>query len=127
MKWLTWLPRFVGFLLWFAKEVLVSNAAVTYDVFTPEHKSSPIVVRYRTRCRTEYETALLSVLISLTPGTLVLSTDSRDGGPHGGSGAAEYDLYVHCMYEDDPGAARRALRRTETRMLHGVRAEGAPR
>lgn len=125
MTWLTWPARLAGFLLWYAKELLVSNAAVTYDVFTVEHKSSPIVVRHPTRCRNEFETALLSVLISLTPGTLTLATVTPDGAR--GTGSGGYELYVHCMYDDDPDSARRSLRRLETHMLRGVRVEGAPR
>jgi multicomponent Na+:H+ antiporter subunit E len=119
------LPRLVGFLLWYAKELFVSNAAVMYDVLTIEHKSSPIVVRHPTRCRNEFETALLSVLISLTPGTLALATVApRTGGSGADTG---YELYVHCMYDDDPDSARRGLQRLEQRMLRGIRPEGDPR
>ncbi|MEX5297289.1 Na+/H+ antiporter subunit E [Kocuria sp. CPCC 205292] len=124
MKWVTWLPRIVGFLLWFAREVLVSNLAVMHDVFTVQQRSSPIVVRCRSRCRTEFETATLAVLISLTPGTLTLATAARAGGEDGLPPG--HDLYVHVMYDNDPDSARRRLREFETRLLRAVRAEGAP-
>lgn len=124
MKWVTWLPRIVGFLLWFTREVLVSNLTVMHDVFTVQQRSSPIVVRIRTRCRSEFETATLAVLISLTPGTLTLATAARagdeDGRPPG------YDLYVHVMYDNEPDSARRRLREFEGRLLRAVRVEGAP-
>lgn len=123
MTWLTWPARLLWFLLWFGKEVLFSNLAVMHDVFTVEQKSSPVVVRFRTRCRGEFETALLSVLITLTPGTLTLATTSRGGNGR----TAAYDLYVHVMYENDPDRAREGLRRLETRMLHSVRVGGGPR
>lgn len=131
MKWLTWIPRLVGFLLWYAWELILSNVAVTRDVFTPRHISSPIVVRYRTRCRSEFETVFLSVLISLTPGTLTLATVARSG--EGGDvvdrddGTEGYDIFVHAMYSDGPQDARSGLQEMETHMLNGIRPGGAPR
>ena len=126
MKWVTWLPRILGFMLWFTKEVLVSNLTVMHDVFTVRQESSPVVVRCRTRCRNEFETASLAVLISLTPGTLTLATVFRDGDGDDDGTRPGYDLYVHVMYDDDPDSARRKLRRLEDRLLRAVRAEGAP-
>lgn len=133
MKWLTWPLRLLGFLLWYAWELILSNVAVTHDVFTRHHRSSPIVVRYRTRCRSEFETVLLSVLISLTPGTLTLATAARSG--EGADGAVVdrdddtrgYDIFVHAMYSDGPQDARSSLQEMETHMLNGIRPGGAPR
>lgn len=134
MKWLTWPVRLLGFLLWYAWELILSNVAVTQDVFTLRHRSSPIVVRYRTRCRSEFETVFLSVLISLTPGTLTLATVARprDGAAgaasgDGGDGTEGYDIFVHAMYSDGPQDARSSLQEMETHMLNGIRADGAPR
>ena len=139
MKWLTWPLRLIGFLLWYAWELVLSNAAVTRDVLTPGQGSSPIVVRYRTRCRSEFETVLLSVLITLTPGTLTLATVARpredadqlasDGGAgdDGAAGTEEYDIFVHAMYSDGPQDARSCLQEMETHMLNGIRPGGAPR
>lgn len=133
MKWLTWLPRLAGFVLWYAWELILSNVAVTRDVFTRRHQSSPIVVRYRTRCRSEFETVLLSVLISLTPGTLTLATVARSGEGADGAvvdrddGTGGYDIFVHAMYSDGPQDARSSLRKMETHMLDGIRPAGAPR
>ncbi|MGQ1838437.1 Na+/H+ antiporter subunit E [Kocuria turfanensis] len=130
MKWLTWPFRLIGFLLWYAWALVLSNVAVTQDVFTPGQRSSPIVVRYRTRCRSEFETVLLSVLISLTPGTLTLATvaRSRNGADGGGEdGTGEYDVFVHAMYSDGPQDARSSLQEMETHMLNGIRVDGAPR
>jgi multicomponent Na+:H+ antiporter subunit E len=139
VKWLTWPLRLIGFLLWYAWELVLSNAAVTRDVLTPGQGSSPIVVRYRTRCRSEFETVLLSVLITLTPGTLTLATVARpredadqlapDGGAgdDGAAGTEEYDIFVHAMYSDGPQDARSGLQEMETHMLNGIRPGGAPR
>jgi multicomponent Na+:H+ antiporter subunit E len=133
VKWLTWPLRLLGFLLWYARELVLSNVAVTKDVFTLRHHSSPIVVRYRTRCRSEFETVFLSVLISLTPGTLTLATVARAGDGADGAvvdrddGTEGYDLFVHAMYSDGPQDARSSLQEMETHMLNGIRPGGAPR
>lgn len=133
MKWLTWPFRLLGFLLWYAWELILSNVVVTRDVFTRNHRSSPIVVRYRTRCRSEFETVLLSVLISLTPGTLTLATVARPGAGadgavvEGDDGTGGYDIFVHAMYSDGPQDARSVLQEMETHMLNGIRPGGAPR
>jgi multicomponent Na+:H+ antiporter subunit E len=139
VKWLTWPLRLIGFLLWYAWELVLSNAAVTRDVLTPGQGSSPIVIRYRTRCRSEFETVLLSVLITLTPGTLTLATVARPredahrlasdagAGDDGAAGTEEYDIFVHAMYSDGPQDARSGLQEMETHMLNGVRPGGAPR
>ncbi|MEX5295441.1 Na+/H+ antiporter subunit E [Kocuria sp. CPCC 205268] len=126
MTWLTWPLRFLGFLLWYARELVLSNVAVTRDVLTPGQDSSPIVVRYRTRCRSEFETVLLSVLITLTPGTLTLATAARPGDGED-TGAEGYDIFVHAMYSDGPQDALSGLQEMETHMLNGIRAGGAPR
>ncbi|TDL44506.1 Na+/H+ antiporter subunit E [Kocuria rosea] len=139
MKWLTWPLRLIGFLLWYAWELVLSNVAVTRDVLTPGQGSSPIVIRYRTRCRSEFETVLLSVLISLTPGTLTLATVARPpegshsaasdagAGDDGAAGTEEYDIFVHAMYSDGPQDARSSLQEMETHMLNGIRPGGGPR
>ena len=141
MRWLTWPLRLLGFLLWYARELVLSNVAVTRDVLTSGRRSSPVVVRYRTRCRSEFETVLLGVLISLTPGTLTLATVARprdgadgvpsgsaaSGGRGGDAGAEGYDIFVHAMYSDGPQDARSGLREMETHMLNGIRPGGGPR
>ena len=108
-------------------------------MLTPGQGSSPIVVHYRTRCRSEFETVLLSVLITLTPGTLTLATVARtrggaDGpavdvgtGDDGAPGTEGYDIFVHAMYSDGPQDARSGLREMETHMLDGIRPGGGPR
>lgn len=120
MKWLTWPLRLIGFLLWYAWELVLSNAAVTRDVLTPGQGSSPIVVRYRTRCRSEFETVLLSVLITLTPGTLTL-------GAHHPGGGEGWEIVVHGMYFPDPDDLTASLHDMENHMLRAIRREGLVR
>ena len=81
MSWLSWPFRMLFFLLWFAKEIVVSSAAVMRDNLTPGQSSTPGIVRLRTRCRTDVEVTLLAATITLTPGTLTLGIqrDPDDG------------------------------------------------
>lgn len=122
MSWLTWIFRALWYLVWFAGQIVTSNVSVVRDIVTAGQSSSPIIVRLPTRCRTETEVALLSLSITLTPGTLTIATESRQVA---GSSDREYDLFVHDMYSGDADEARSALREMETRLLDGVRRQGA--
>ncbi|QPT54476.1 Na+/H+ antiporter subunit E [Rothia kristinae] len=118
MSWLSWPFRMLFFLLWFAKEIVVSSAAVMRDNLTPGQSSTPGIVRLRTRCRTDVEVTLLAATITLTPGTLTLGIQ-RD--PDDGARL----LYVHGLYATDAREQREALRQMEDRLLAGLRRKPA--
>lgn len=138
MTLLTWPLRVLAFLGWYLREFVRANLSVTWDILTPTHLSSPHVVAYDTRCRTEFEVSLLSLLITLTPGTLVLATeqvgtelDTAAGaqGPENmpPSAPVSYRLYVHSMFDDDPASVRESTAVMEYRMLTAARPrDGAP-
>jgi multicomponent Na+:H+ antiporter subunit E len=110
---LTWPVRLVWFALYFAREMITANAALTWDILTPSSRLAPGIARCPLRCRTRFEIALLANLISLTPGTLTLAV--RRDPP---------TLYVHGMYAPDPDRFRQRLRALESRMLAAVRFRG---
>ncbi|MDO5499431.1 MAG: Na+/H+ antiporter subunit E [Propionibacteriaceae bacterium] len=116
-SWLTWPFRLLFFVLRFIVDLTQSNVAVVRDVAVRPQLSDPMIVAFSTRCRTEFEVALLSITISLTPGTLVLATQTGPLGPV---------LMVHVMYAEDPDSAVSALERGETALLGALRREGAP-
>lgn len=117
MSWLTWPHRLFLFFCWYVKEIVVANVAVLRDNLTPGQDSAPGIARFTTRCRTDTEITLLAALITLTPGTLTLGTETVDDGH-------VRVLFVHGMYAADADALRTELRTMETRMLHAVRREG---
>ncbi len=117
MSWLSWPLRLAVFGAWFAKELLVSSLAVLHDNLTPGQDSTPGIVRLPTRCLTDGEVTLLAALITLTPGTLTLGTQTTDEDP---------TLFVHGMYSSGPDELRSELRTMEARMLHAVRRRGGP-
>ncbi|AZN29794.1 sodium:proton antiporter [Flaviflexus salsibiostraticola] len=112
MSWLTWPFRLLLFILWFAGQIIVTNVAVLRDNLTPGQDSTTGIGRYDTRCATDWELTLLASLITLTPGTLTLGTQSEGG---------QRTLFVHSMYNPDADDLRADLAVLENRMLRAVR------
>jgi multicomponent Na+:H+ antiporter subunit E len=90
---------FIGFLGFFAKEVVVSAVRVAVDALAPRPRLRPAVVELPLDVRTEGQITLLAILITLTPGTLALdvSSDRRT-------------LYLHAMFAADADRVRRDIK-----------------
>lgn len=117
-SWVSWPLRWLGFLLWYPVALARSYADLIRDSLTPGLDSTPGIVELTTRCERDAEVTLLSVLISLTPGTLTMGAGHRDGP------AGARVIWVHSMYHADADAARGELREMERRMLQAVRRNG---
>lgn len=105
------LPRVLGLITYFGKELLISNLKVLWDVITPRHISRPGIIALPLDARTDAEIMLVANLISLTPGTLSLdlSEDRRL-------------LYIHVMFLDDIERTRREIKQgLERRVLEVMR------
>ena len=105
------LPKVIGLISFFAKELLVSNLRVLWDVITPKHISRPGIIGIPLDARTDAEIMLVANLISLTPGTLSLdlSEDRRV-------------LYIHVMFLDDIEGTRQQIKQgLERRVLEVMR------
>ena len=111
---LTWPFRIVGIFFWYLGALVTSNFAVLKDVLTPGQNSTPGIGLFHSRAETEFEFSLISVLITLTPGTLSLGTTTREEGE-------PRKLYVHSLYSSDADALRAELKDMEDRMLKAVR------
>jgi multicomponent Na+:H+ antiporter subunit E len=96
------LPKVIGLISFFVKELLISNLRVLWDVITPKHISRPGIIGIPLDARTDTEIMLVANLISLTPGTLSLdlSEDRRM-------------LYIHVMFLED-------IDRTRQDINHGI-------
>lgn len=103
-------PRFISFMVFFTKELIMANLKVAYDVLTPTNLMKPGVIAMPLRAETDMEITMLANAISLTPGSLSLdvSTDRRV-------------LYVHVMYLYDEAAVLSELKRLETKILRVMR------
>lgn len=80
---------FTEFLLFYIKEIIVSNVRVAHDVLTPTHHMTPGVIALDVRDYTDGQISMMANFITMTPGTLGLTvSESRDR------------LYIHAMYLD---------------------------
>jgi multicomponent Na+:H+ antiporter subunit E len=105
------LPKVLGLIAYFGKELLISNLRVMWDVITPRHISRPGIIALPLDARTDAEIMLVANLVSLTPGTLSLdlSEDRRL-------------LYIHVMFLDDIEQTRRQIKQgLERRILEVMR------
>jgi multicomponent Na+:H+ antiporter subunit E len=103
--------QLVSFTAYFLKELLVANLRVSYDIVTPTLYMRPAVVGVPLAAKTDLEITLLSMLLTLTPGTLSLdvSTDRRV-------------LYIHAMFAGDPDAVVADIKQgLERRLLELLR------
>jgi len=91
--------KVLSFIVFYLRELALSNVRVAIDVVTPRHRARPGVVAVRLEAQTDAEITLLANLLSMTPGTLTLdvSDDRRV-------------LYVHAINVSDPDAFRRHLK-----------------
>jgi multicomponent Na+:H+ antiporter subunit E len=118
--WSAWLVRpwrLALFLPWMTVRVLVANMRVVQVVLGPGSQRPPVVIALRTATRTDGELSVLGILISLTPGTLVLATDRSP---------ADSVLYVYTTLEG-PESLLESVTEIESRLLHAVRREGFSR
>ncbi|WP_416139720.1 Na+/H+ antiporter subunit E [Halomonas sp. HK25] len=100
------IPRILGFIGFFIKELLMANLKVAFDILTPPWHMKPGVIALPLEAHTELEITMVANLISLTPGTLSLDvSDDRKV------------LYIHAMFLDDEEELRRNLKEMEYRAL----------
>jgi multicomponent Na+:H+ antiporter subunit E len=92
-------PEVVSFTLYYLWELVRANLRVAADVLSPVSNLQPRIVGIPLTAHSPAEIVLLSLLIALTPGTLVLdvSTDRRV-------------LYIHALHASDPEAVRREIK-----------------
>ena len=83
----------------FFYELVVSSAAVMWDIFTPRHRAVPAIIDVPLDVRSDTGILLVTNLISLTPGTLSLdvSPDRRT-------------LRIHAMFAEDPDEVVRMIK-----------------
>ncbi len=101
--------RVVRFALFYLWELILSNLRVAATVVAPFHSLRPAVIAVPLSIRSEAAIALLSNLLTLTPGTLALdvSDDRRV-------------MYVHVIHAEDVERARREIKELERRVLEVI-------
>ena len=104
------LPKFIAFVGFFLKSLILSNIKIAVDIVTPIWYMKPGVLRFELLSKTDIEIMLVSNFISLTPGTLVLDV-SED----------KKTLFVHAMFLDDEEKIIADIKEIERRLLEVIR------
>ncbi len=69
-------PKIVGLIFYFIKELMRASVKVAYDIITPKDYMKPGLVVIPLDAKTDLEITLLANLITLTPGTLSIDISS---------------------------------------------------
>ncbi len=70
-----WVFRFLVYLPWLLKEILVANLNVARVILSPSLPISPIMVVFRSTQKTDLGRALYANSITLTPGTITTGVE----------------------------------------------------
>lgn len=71
-------PRFVAYVPWLLKEIVVANIQVARLVLDPRLPIDPVVVRFNTRLSTDLARTTFANSITLTPGTVTLDVEGSE-------------------------------------------------
>jgi multicomponent Na+:H+ antiporter subunit E len=103
-------PKIIGFGFYFLSEMIKANLQVAYDVITPNYFFKPGIVRFPLSATSDSEINLLSMFISLTPGTILLDV-SED----------KKWIFIHVMYLNSKENFISKMKYSERRLLEIVR------
>jgi multicomponent Na+:H+ antiporter subunit E len=71
-------PRFLAYLPWLLKEIVVANVQVVRIVLHPRLPVDPVLVRVGTRLRSDLAVTAFANSITLTPGTVTVDVEGRE-------------------------------------------------
>lgn len=103
-------PKIIGFAFYFLSEMIKANIQVAYDVITPKYFFKPGIVRFPLTATSDLEINLISMFISLTPGTILLDvTEDKKW------------IFIHVMYMENKEKFISRMKYSEGRILEIVR------
>lgn len=103
----------IGYLGYLAGQVWAGSWQVARAAFAPGRVSTPAIIEFPLRCRTDLQISALAASITITPGTLVLGTAEAHGDD-------PPTLFVHAMFAADRASVLAELRDMESRMLRAA-------
>jgi multicomponent Na+:H+ antiporter subunit E len=103
-------PKIIGFVFYFLYEMIMANLQVAYDVVTPKYFFKPGIVRFPLTATSDLEINLISMFISLTPGTILLDVSDDKKW-----------IFIHVMYLDSKEKFISRMKYSEGRILEIVR------
>lgn len=99
----------IKLVLIFFRELILSNIAVLKVVFGPELDVTPMIFALPIDLEKNWEITLLSVMITLTPGTLVMHVSDD-----------QKTLYIHALDENDLNQAINSIKNTFEKAIKEV-------
>ena len=101
--------RIIEFILFYIKEVTLSNVRVAYGVCVPSAMNPKLVMIGLDHDMTDWQLTLLANLITMTPGTLSIdiSADRRS-------------LFIHAMFIDSPEQLQKDVNEQYARRIRNV-------
>ncbi|WP_116112037.1 Na+/H+ antiporter subunit E [Austwickia chelonae] len=109
----------LSYLFFLVREVLAGSWRITRAALSPRRLSSPAIVEFPLRCRSDFEVTALASSITITPGTLVVGTAA-------GNDEVPPTLFVHALFSGGREAVLDELRGMETRLLRATRGREIP-
>jgi len=100
------LAKIIKLVLFFFRELIISGFVVMKQVLTPNLNITPGIFKYKTILEKDWEVTTLSLLLTLTPGSVVMEV-SESGD----------ELYIHAMDIGQKENLIRSLGRFETVIL----------
>lgn len=82
--------KIIVLILIFVREILSSSYVIMKQILTPKLKITPGIFKYKTKLRGDWEITTLALLLTLTPGSVVMEV-SEDGR----------EFYIHAMDLDE--------------------------
>jgi len=102
--------RLASLIVVYLWDLVAASAVVAWEIVTPTHYVRPGIVRVPLQARTDLEIALLSNMVSFTPGSLTLGVEREHGA-----------IWVHTLHMRSPETVRDDVRRLEARILGVLR------
>ncbi|RHW32775.1 Na+/H+ antiporter subunit E [Lysinibacillus yapensis] len=105
------LAKIIYLILLFIKELMTSGFVVTRQVLTPNLQITPGIFTYQTSLKGEWEVTALALLLTLTPGSVVMEV-SESGDV----------FYIHAMdIEDSKESVIRSIGKFEKAIMEVTR------
>ncbi len=108
MKRIYYLLDFLVFYIW---DLILGALKIALDVITRKNMSSPGIIKFPLEANKDFEIALLSNLITFSPGSMVIDIEPD----------RSY-LYIHIMFLEDKEEAKKVFKEEfEARVLRILR------
>lgn len=100
----------ISFLCSYIYSYISSNLFLLKDILSVHDSTTPGIIKYELKSKSDFEIAFLSILISLPPGTLVLAIKSDPA-----------TLYIHGTHAGTADEFRDQMSKLEISMLKALR------